>query len=336
MNINAKNVDFKNLNEALRSAGAECEISSCLGQRFIASGLSDKKITINGIPGNALGAYLNGATIEVMGNAQDAVGDTMNDGEIIVALIKDAYPDYSKNNGRVLAKHFSHNVLKEILNELDIMQSMKSVSDTIYLPFWDKVMYYLLDWYESYIANIKNDLLRMITSESNRVGLDRLCVLSDDRIKFYEEKEWKTRFSDGLKIPDKSKLIFSNCENNETANVWKSIMICKTNELMYYDLILSLEYDLPIKICKNCNVPFIPSGRPDTLYCDRIMPGFKCKCSAIGSINTYWKNLPKIEEEFYSARKDTIPEPCAIQVSSLVLMHGKPWQKKKSTNTETV
>ena len=69
MNINAKNVDFKNLNEALRSAGTECEISSCLGQRFIASGLSDKKITINGIPGNALGAYLNGATIEVMGNA---------------------------------------------------------------------------------------------------------------------------------------------------------------------------------------------------------------------------------------------------------------------------
>lgn len=183
------------------------------------------------------------------------------------------------------------------------MQSMKSVSDTIYLPFWDKVMHYLLDWYESYIANVKNDLLRMITSESNRVGLDRLCVLSDDRIKFYEEKEWKTRFSDGLNIPDKSKLIFFNCENNETANVWKSIMICRTNDLMYYDLILSLEYNLPIKMCKNCNVPFIPSGRPDTLYCNRIMPGFKCKCSAIGSINTYRKNLPEIEEEFYSARK---------------------------------
>ena len=222
---------------------------------------------------------------------------------VLLALIKDAYPDYSKKIGRVLTEYFSHNVLKEILNELDIMQGMKSVSDTIYLPFWDKIMHYLLDWYESYIANIKNDLLTMITSESNRVGLDRLCVLSDDRIKFYEEKEWKTRFSDGLKIPDKSKLIFSNCENNETANVWKSIMICRTNDLMYYDLILSLEYNLPIKMCKNCNVPFIPSGRPDTLYCDRIMPGFKCKCSAIGSINTYRKNLPKIEEEFYSTRK---------------------------------
>lgn len=104
MNINAKNVDFKNLNEALRSAGAECEISSCLGQRFIASGLSDKKITINGIPGNALGAYLNGATIEVMGNAQDAVGDTMNDGEIIVhGNIGDA-AGYAMRGGKIYVK----------------------------------------------------------------------------------------------------------------------------------------------------------------------------------------------------------------------------------------
>lgn len=104
MNINAKNVDFKNLNEALRSAGAECEISSCLGQRFIASGLSDKKITINGIPGNALGAYLNGATIEVMGNAQDAVGDTMNDGEIIVhGNIGDA-AGYAMRGGKIFVK----------------------------------------------------------------------------------------------------------------------------------------------------------------------------------------------------------------------------------------
>ena len=70
---------------------------------------------------------------------------------VLLALIKDAYPDYSKKIGRVLTEYFSHNVLKEILNELDIMQGMKSVSDTIYLPFWDKIMHYLLDWYESYI-----------------------------------------------------------------------------------------------------------------------------------------------------------------------------------------
>lgn len=104
MIINAKNVDYKNLNEALRAAGSECDISSCLGQRFIAAGLSNKKITINGIPGNALGAYLNGATIEVMGNAQDAVGDTMNDGEIIVhGNIGDA-AGYAMRGGKIFVK----------------------------------------------------------------------------------------------------------------------------------------------------------------------------------------------------------------------------------------
>ncbi len=84
MNINAKNIDYKDLNDALRAAKGDLTIEECLGQRFIAAGMSDKKITIEGIPGNALGAYLNGAVIEVMGNAQDAVGDTMNNGEIII------------------------------------------------------------------------------------------------------------------------------------------------------------------------------------------------------------------------------------------------------------
>ena len=66
--------------------------------------MSDKKITINGIPGNALGAYLNGATIEVMGNAQDAVGDTMNDGEIIVhGNIGDA-AGYAMRGGKIFVK----------------------------------------------------------------------------------------------------------------------------------------------------------------------------------------------------------------------------------------
>jgi glutamate synthase domain-containing protein 3 len=84
MNINATGLDYKELNEALRQVHSSCTITNCLGQRFIAAGVSDKTLKISGIPGNALGAYLNGAKIEVMGNAQDAVGDTMNDGTIVI------------------------------------------------------------------------------------------------------------------------------------------------------------------------------------------------------------------------------------------------------------
>ncbi|MCL2029219.1 MAG: glutamate synthase [Deltaproteobacteria bacterium] len=84
MNISARNLDFRELNRRIRSARAMVRIDDCYGQRFIGSGMSDKSITINGTPGNALGAYLDGGIIRVNGNAQDAVGDTMNDGKIII------------------------------------------------------------------------------------------------------------------------------------------------------------------------------------------------------------------------------------------------------------
>ena len=84
MLLDARNMDYTALNEAIRQADEEIEIVGCLGQRFIGAGFLNKNITIHGIPGNALGAYLNGAEITVHGNAQDAVGDTMNAGKIVI------------------------------------------------------------------------------------------------------------------------------------------------------------------------------------------------------------------------------------------------------------
>ena len=84
MNISARSLDFKELNERVRSEKSYVCIDDCFGQRFIGSGAKEKTIKINGTPGNALGAYLDGAVIEVNGNAQDAVGDTMNDGKIVI------------------------------------------------------------------------------------------------------------------------------------------------------------------------------------------------------------------------------------------------------------
>jgi len=84
MNISARDLDFKELNGRIRTAAEDVRIDDCFGQRFIGSGLRGRRITINGTPGNALGAYLDGGIIEVNGNAQDAAGDTMNDGKIIV------------------------------------------------------------------------------------------------------------------------------------------------------------------------------------------------------------------------------------------------------------
>ena len=104
MIIDAKQLDFKEINEKIRQSEKECEITGALGQRFIAAGMNGKDITIEGIPGNALGAYLNGATIRVKANAQDAVGDTMNDGIIVVeGNIGDA-AGYAMRGGKIFVK----------------------------------------------------------------------------------------------------------------------------------------------------------------------------------------------------------------------------------------
>jgi glutamate synthase domain-containing protein 3 len=80
--ICAEGLNHKELNDAKRNTQGICMIDACCGQRFIAAGMSGRDIEIQGIPGNALGAYLNGGTLTVLANAQDAVGDTMNEGKI--------------------------------------------------------------------------------------------------------------------------------------------------------------------------------------------------------------------------------------------------------------
>ncbi len=104
MMIDAKDLGFAELNRQIRKENGDCLLKNCIGQRFIAAGVSEKKLTIEGVPGNALGAYLNGAEITVSGNAQDAVGDTMNEGKIVVhGQIGDA-AGYAMRGGRIYIK----------------------------------------------------------------------------------------------------------------------------------------------------------------------------------------------------------------------------------------
>lgn len=104
MLIHAMHLNYKELNNIIRRADEDCCIQECLGQRFIGTGMDHIAITVNGTPGNALGAYLNGAKIIVNGNAQDAVGDTMNAGEIIIhGNIGDA-AGYAMRGGKIFVR----------------------------------------------------------------------------------------------------------------------------------------------------------------------------------------------------------------------------------------
>ena len=71
--IDASGMDYRQLNAAIRDCSGDASVTDCYGQRFIGAGLEEGNLSITGTPGNALGA-----------KAQDAVGDTMNAGRIVI------------------------------------------------------------------------------------------------------------------------------------------------------------------------------------------------------------------------------------------------------------
>ena len=76
----------------------------CNGQRYIAAGRSAGRVELFGTPGNALGAYLDGAELLVHGNGQDAVGDTMNRGRIAIGGSCGDGLGYGMRGGLILVK----------------------------------------------------------------------------------------------------------------------------------------------------------------------------------------------------------------------------------------
>lgn len=75
----------KRIRQALKDGASEITVKNVNGQRYIADAIrGDFTFTIDGIPGNDLAAYMDGPTIVVKGNAQDAVANTMNSGTVII------------------------------------------------------------------------------------------------------------------------------------------------------------------------------------------------------------------------------------------------------------
>jgi glutamate synthase domain-containing protein 3 len=87
--INANQLHYRELNPMVKAAAAEGSreivLENIYGQRYIGSGIRRPvNIIIHGVPGNDLGAFMDGPNITVDRNAQDGVGNTMNNGTIVV------------------------------------------------------------------------------------------------------------------------------------------------------------------------------------------------------------------------------------------------------------
>lgn len=110
--IDASGVPYRRLNDLLREAigsGARSiRLVGVAGQRYICCGFSvphDVEVTISGVPGNDLAAFMNApVTIRVEGNAQDGVANTMNDGKILIHGDAGDVLGYSMRGGKLFIR----------------------------------------------------------------------------------------------------------------------------------------------------------------------------------------------------------------------------------------
>ncbi len=58
-------------------------------------------------------------------------------------------------------------------------------------------------------------------------------------------------------------------------------------DYLQFELIKFILSDLPLLQCQNCGRIFIPRGRPDVKYCDKVADGETLPCDAIGALRVY-------------------------------------------------
>ena len=109
MIVDATKLDHRQLNNALREGIGQGEqlfdLGNVTGQRYIAAGITvPVGITIDGVPGNDLGAFMDGPLIRVNGNGQDGVGNTMNSGLIVIDGDARDLTGHSMRGGRIYVR----------------------------------------------------------------------------------------------------------------------------------------------------------------------------------------------------------------------------------------
>lgn len=105
--IDAAGMHYRDLNKQIRTAieagEREFVLNNINGQRYIGDAIEVKaRITINGTPGNDLGTFMNGPTIEVHANGQDGIANTMNSGEIVIHGMVGDVIGYGMRGGKLM------------------------------------------------------------------------------------------------------------------------------------------------------------------------------------------------------------------------------------------
>nr|WP_319543960.1 hypothetical protein [uncultured Pseudodesulfovibrio sp.] len=93
------------IRELVRNGVTDFTLKECNGQRYIATALEgDLTFDVYGVPGQDLGAFMRGPKIRIHNNAQDGVGNTMDDGRVIIEGLAGDVIGYAMRGGEIFIK----------------------------------------------------------------------------------------------------------------------------------------------------------------------------------------------------------------------------------------
>jgi len=109
IHLNAGGLYYRDLNarlsELVQAGTGEIVLHGVMGQRYLGTNLRRKvRLTIDGVPGNDLGAFMDGPEIHVLNDAQDGCGNTMNSGRIVIHGSAGDIVGHSMRGGKILVR----------------------------------------------------------------------------------------------------------------------------------------------------------------------------------------------------------------------------------------
>ena len=124
---------------------------------------------------------------------------------------------------------------------------------------------------------------------------------------FYTDVIFRTKYCPNITVPKNIK----NTDELKSYLFEKEIDIVEMYEIYFLDDLIKFELfkvfsnDVNVKKCKSCNHYFVPKGRTDTEYCNRINVGETKPCNEIGATKIYKESRKEniIYQEYNSAYK---------------------------------
>jgi hypothetical protein len=124
--------------------------------------------------------------------------------------------------------------------------------------------------------------------------MQRLYLLDLERMKndeenepFYTNSPFKTRFVpllNGEAVPEDISAEDISESNLEVVEMYE---IDGIDDLIRFELLKMVSSGVLVKRCENCGYYFVPTGRIDTVYCNRVYKDSDRTCAEIGSIKKY-------------------------------------------------